>query len=159
MPTLLYPVWGIVCSGNIDETSNFSENFSHTSMQIAANVTEKTVLFLLWSSRCIYAIKAPWANNAPYVQMISAVLEGDGITHCGAPSLRRSCEHVNSQQLWQRWVCPHMHRRSIEKDDYAINYAKNFFYYKCVGPTITIIIIYMDDGRTPYTTSINYHLS
>ena len=99
MPTFLSFIHRIVRSGDIDETLVNSENFSHTSMQIAANLTEKTVLFLLWNSRCIYAIKAPGANNAMRAQIISAILEEDRITHCGAPSLQCSYEDSNSQQL------------------------------------------------------------
>ena len=59
-------------------------------------MTEKEVSFLLWSGRYTYAMKAPCTNNAPYVQMISAILEGDRITHCGAPSYQSSSGHVIS---------------------------------------------------------------
>ena len=59
-------------------------------------MAEKAASFSLWSNRYTYAMKVPCTNNAPYVQMISAILEGDRITHCGAPSPRSSSGHVIS---------------------------------------------------------------
>ena len=59
-------------------------------------MAEKAVSFSLWSNRYTYAMKVPCTNNAPYVQMISAILEGDRITHCGALSYQSSSGHVIS---------------------------------------------------------------
>ena len=119
MLTFVFFIHWITCAGNIDETSTFSENFSHTSMQIDVNMIERPVSFLLWNSRCIYAIKSPCTNNPMRAQMISAILEGDRITHCGAPSYRRSCESLNSKQLPQPWVCVHIHREKGQNMYYA----------------------------------------
>ena len=59
-------------------------------------MAEKAASFSLWSNRYTYAMKVPCTNNAPYVQMISAILEGDRITHCGAPSYQSRHGHVIS---------------------------------------------------------------
>ena len=59
-------------------------------------MVEKAASFSLWSNRYTYAMKVPCTNNAPYVQMISAILEGDRITHCGAPSYQSRHGHVIS---------------------------------------------------------------
>ena len=81
---------------DIVETFDTSENFSTTLTHFAVYMAEKAASFSLWSNRYTYAMKAPLANNAPYVEMISAILEGDRITHCGAPSYQSSSGHVIS---------------------------------------------------------------
>ena len=60
-------------------------------------MAEKAASFSLWSNRYTYAMKVPCANNAPYVQMISAILEGDRIARCRALSPRRRHGHVISR--------------------------------------------------------------
>ena len=59
-------------------------------------MAEKAASFSLWSNRYTYAMKVPCTNNAPYVQMISAILEGDRIAHCGALSYQSSSGRVIS---------------------------------------------------------------
>ena len=112
----------IFISCGIVETLVTSENFSLASTQIAVYMTEKVVSFSLWSGRYTYAMKAPWTNNPACVQMISTILEGDRITHCGAPSYQLSKIKVAMNMpfralltdLWwsHDWCCG---ERKIEK--------------------------------------------
>ena len=60
-------------------------------------MAEKAASFSLWSNRYTYAMKSPLADNASYVQMISAILEGDRIARCGAPSYQSRHGHVISR--------------------------------------------------------------
>ena len=137
MLTFVFFIHWITCAGNIDETSTFSENFSHTSMQNALYMTEEAVLFLLWNSRCIYAIKTPCTDNPMRAQIISAILEGDRITHCGAPSLQCSCESLNSKQLPQPWVCVHIHREKGKK----MYYAKKKIIISAWGLLVLVLVL------------------
>ena len=81
---------------DIVETFDTSENFSTTLTHFAVYMAEKAASFSLWSNRYTYAMKAPLADNPVCVLMISAILEGDRITHCGALSYQSSSGHVIS---------------------------------------------------------------
>ena len=45
--TFLFPIWGIPCSGGLDETKDLSENFSQLPIQITVCMPKKAVLILL----------------------------------------------------------------------------------------------------------------
>ena len=53
--TLLFPIWGIPCSGGLDETKDLSENFSQLPIQITVCMPKKAVLILLRDRQASHA--------------------------------------------------------------------------------------------------------
>ena len=103
-------------------------------------MTENVASFLLWSGRYTYAMKAPLADNPVCVLMISAILEGDRITHCGAPSYQSSSGHVISHLAHRSSMIAWLVLRGEKNRENPI-FLDN---WKCVGPNIifTIILYY-----------------